>query len=136
MTSLTCTRKFLILITLLLTLSKNFTSQEEGSCLLCIKLIIDKFFSLFTVLVQISDDGANPALGQSYALTCNVSGVNVTTYNYQWMKDEIILNKAESTISFQPLGLSDAGLYTCAITASSASYNNSFGITLQCKLKS
>ena len=71
-------------------------------------------------------------LGQSYAFTCNVYGGNVITY--QWIKDDhFILNEVGATLSFQALGLSDSGLYTCIIIVNAISYNSSIGITLQCK---
>ena len=94
-----------------------------------LKLLIT-FLTL--VSVSITDDDATPTLGQSYVLTCSVFEANVTTY--QWIKDDIIviLNETRRTLSFQPVELSDAGLYTCVITVNSTPYNSSIGITLQC----
>ena len=94
-----------------------------------LKLLIT-FLTL--VSVSITDDEATPTLGQCYVLTCSVFEANVT--NYQWIKYEvIILNETRPTLSFQPLELSDAGLYTCVIDVNATSYNSSIGITLQSK---
>ena len=67
--------------------------------------------------VQISDGGATPTLEQNYTLTCNVSGASVTTY--QWRKNGTMLSETGPTLSLSPLGVSDAGRYTCEITVNS-----------------
>ena len=53
-------------------------------------------------------------LGENYTLTCTVFGF--TNPNYTWKKDGTELTSAMGQIlSFTPLRLSDAGLYTCII---------------------
>ena len=53
-------------------------------------------------------------LGKNYTLTCTVFGL--TNPNYTWEKDGTELTSAMGQIlSFTPLRLSDAGLYTCII---------------------
>ena len=95
-----------------------------------LKLLITFLTLLKLVSVSITDDEATPTLGQCYVLTCSVFEANVTTY--QWIKDEIIiLNETSPTLSFQPLELSDAGLYTCDIDVNSTSDNSTVGITLR-----
>ena len=79
--------------------------------------------------VQISDGGATPTAGQSYTLTCSASGASVTTY--QWRKDGTVLSETRPTLSFTPLRLSDAGRYTCEVTADGILLSNSRDITLQ-----
>ena len=66
----------MIIIVVLLSLSKICTS-EEGSRYLDIVTVQKVTFNLeccLSVLVTISDNGATPTLGQSYTLTCSVSG--------------------------------------------------------------
>ena len=65
---------------------------------------------------------------------CNVSGANDNSYQYQWIKDNTLLNESGPTLLFGELRLSDSGLYTCVvIDGSTNSYSSSIDITLQCK---
>ena len=66
-----------------------------------------------TTSVQITGNGVTQNLGQDYTLTCSVSGTSVTTY--QWRKDGTVLSEVRPTLSFSPLGLSDAGEYICEV---------------------
>ena len=62
--------------------------------------------------IVVNDDGATPTLGQSYSLTCSVSGGSATAY--QWSKDGGVLSgETAATLSLPSLRLSDAGMYTC-----------------------
>ena len=82
--------------------------------------------------VQISGSRETPTSGENYALTCNVSAISVSTY--QWRKNDDILNDQTSQIlSFSPLRLSDAGMYTCSITVATVPYSTSQNITIQGK---
>ena len=65
--------------------------------------------------VQIRDSGATPAPGQSYSLTCEVSGASGPVSAYQWRRDGIEVS-AEPTLSFSSLTLSDAGQYICQVS--------------------
>ena len=69
--------------------------------------------------IVISDGGATPTAGESYSLTCNVSGGSVDTYH--WRKDGVLRVSGETAamLSFFPLWLSDAGRYTCEASATS-----------------
>ena len=64
-------------------------------------------------------------LGQSdYSLICNVIGAENPTVTYQWTKNndtqtQIHVEANSDTLSFSPLRLSVAGLYTCQATVSS-----------------
>ena len=91
------------------------------------------FFSAF-VSVQITGSGATPSLGQSYSLTCSVSGASVTTY--QWRKDgSVIQGETTDMLSFSPLGVSDAGQYTCEVTVDGVMYSGEQDITIASKIK-
>ena len=81
-----------------------------------------------TVTVAVSGDGT-PTAGQSYTLTCSVSGASVTTY--QWRKDGSVL-QGETTemLSFSPLRLSDAGQYTCEVTVNSMTLTDDVDISI------
>ena len=50
-------------------------------------------------------------LGNSYNLTCQVQGVEVS--NYIWTQGDTTVNETGSTLSFSPLQLHHAGHYTC-----------------------
>ena len=80
--------------------------------------------------VHITDGVATPTLGQTYSLTCSVARARVTTY--QWSKDGNELNVTGERLSFQSLSLSDSGLYICAITVGSVTYNSSMEVNLNC----
>ena len=76
--------------------------------------------SLIIVSFEINDGGATPTVGQSYSLSCSVSGVMVSSY--QWRKDGALLsNETTRILSFSSLGLSDASRYSCEISVTSAS---------------
>jgi hypothetical protein len=68
------------------------------------------------VRVQIRDNGATPSLGQSYSLTCGVTGTSDPVSSYQWRKDGTVLSETGQTLSLSPLSLSDAGQYTCQVS--------------------
>ena len=93
-----------------------------------------------SVSVSISDDGATPTLGQSYTLTCLVSGVQPEDdFTYQWLKDGTMRSETVATITFPALRLSDSGLYTCTVTTvtvnSTMSNSGTINITLQSKFQ-
>ena len=84
-----------------------------------------------TVTVAVSGDGT-PTAGQSYALTCSVSGASVTTY--QWKKDgSVIQSETTEMLSFSPLRLSDAGQYTCGVTVNSMTHTDDMSINITSK---
>ena len=67
-------------------------------------------------------------IGENYTLTCNVSGRGISTF--QWRQNNIPLNATGPTLSFSPLRLHHAGLYSCNITAG---YSDNNEITLHSK---
>ena len=80
------------------------------------------------VSVQVSTSGA-PSLGQSYTLTCGVTGaddLNADPIAYKWTKSNGTQTQvgADRVLSFSSLRLSDAGRYTCQATVSSTYLNN------------
>ena len=78
--------------------------------------------------VQISDGGAStPTAGENYQLICSISGAGnlyPTVVRYRWSKNsgsvQTQVGTSSSTLSFAPLGLSDAASYTCEVTISSS----------------
>lgn len=78
------------------------------------------------------EGGATLTLGQSYILSCRVSGASVTAYH--WRKDGRGLSGTRPILTFSPLRLSDAGLYTCEVTIGSQRYNASQRITIRSEL--
>jgi hypothetical protein len=88
-------------------------------------------FDLATsVNVQITGSVATPALGQSYSLTCEVSGASGPVSAYQWRKDGTVLSETGPTLSFSSLSLSDAGQYTCQVSADGMILNRTEDIRL------
>ena len=71
-----------------------------------------------------------PVLGQDgYTLTCRVFVTDnvCTSITYQWTKNNVTtvqLQTVLNTLTFNPLRLSDAGLYTCYATITSLSFSS------------
>ena len=59
---------------------------------------------------------ATPIPGQSYSLSCEVSGASAPVSAYQWRRDDTVLSETGQTLSFSSLSLSDAGQYTCQVS--------------------
>ena len=113
--------------------------------LLC-NAIIFLIFSAPPVSVQISDSRATPIPGESYQLTCSVSGaenLNSTT-TYRWTRNsgsgQTQVGANSNTLSFTPLRLADAASYVCGVTVTSRYLTsditamNSFDVGIQCEL--
>ena len=67
------------------------------------------------VYINIGGDGATPGpvIGQSYKLTCAVSGSDAFT-TYRWRKDGVMIpGETGPTLTLSPLRLPHAGLYSC-----------------------
>ena len=85
-----------------------------------------------SITAVIKDGGVTPTLGQSYTLTCIVSGTTFTSY--QWRKGgSVISGETGPTLSFSPLRLTDAGGYQCG--NGTLFSNNNMVITLQGTIK-
>ena len=82
----------------------------------------------FSVSVQLTGSSATPTVGENYTLTCTISGVIATSY--QWREDGVVLSELGSTLSFSPLRLSHAGRYTCDVTVNEAMYTSIKDIAL------
>ncbi len=62
--------------------------------------------------------------GQSYTLTCTVTGAEALTptISYQWFEEtspRVMLSTTSANLTFDPLNLSDAGQYSCDVIVSS-----------------
>jgi hypothetical protein len=69
-----------------------------------------------------------PTAGESYSLTCTVSGADRLDYmaSYQWRKDgNVLVGETAVALSFSPFRLLHAGQYTCEVTVG----NTMFSIT-------
>ena len=129
----------MIIIVVLLSLSEICTSKEGSRYLdiVTVKKVTFNSECYISVSVTISDDGATPTLGQSYILSCLVSGEqSEDDLTYQWLKNGTMRSETIDTIAFPSLRLSDSGLYTCNVTVNSTmSYSGTIDITLQCKFQ-
>ena len=83
--------------------------------------------------VQITGSVATPALGQSYFLTCEISGASGPVSAYQWRKGDTMRSEDGQTLSFSTLRLSDAGHYTCNASVDSVMYSNGHNVTIEGK---
>lgn len=82
-----------------------------------------------TVSVEVTESEVTPTVGHSYSLTCNVPRANVNSY--QWLKQMNDIQSRASVLSFSPLSLSDAGLYTCIVTVNGRMYSGNATILLK-----
>ena len=99
---------------------------------------------VFTAMVTVMVSGGTPTLGESYPLTCTVTGADRLnpTVTYQWFKNTAVVSgETQSTLSFSSLSLSDAGQYRCDVTVSSTllsqsitKMSNTQDLTFQSKL--
>ena len=77
-----------------------------------------------TVLVVIIADGTTPTTGQSFLLTCSISGAEKlnSVITYRWTKNngmQTHVGTNSNTLSFLSLRLSDKGQYICQATVRS-----------------
>ena len=85
------------------------------------------YLSIVVPAVMVTDCGISSVVGQNYTLTCSVSGIAFTSY--QWRKDgSMIPDEARPTLSFSPLRLSDAGQYSCG---NGTLFSNNVTVTTQ-----
>ena len=67
---------------------------------------------------------ATPMVGETYSLTCNVSGaerIMNSIITYRWLRDGIVVtNQTMATLFFTFLTFSDAGQYICEATVESS----------------
>ena len=90
------------------------------------------------IFVTITGSTTTPTVGESYTLTCTLSGVEDTLRRstYQWRKNGAIINShVEETLSFSFLTLSDAGQYSCTVTVNATiMYSTTKDLSLQGRL--
>ena len=84
------------------------------------------FFFPVNILVQITASLGTPMLGQSYSLTCNVTGTENldSSITYRWTKNngtqtQVPNGPDPKTLAFSTLRFSDGGQYSCQATVSS-----------------
>ena len=80
---------------------------------------VRNFFCPHTHSVRIILPTESAMFGQSYTLSCEVSGVSGAEIMYQWSRPGPGIRNAPQ-LNFSPISLSDAGKYNC--TATFASY--------------
>ena len=88
------------------------------------------FFPVSSVFISVHINGsvATPTVGQNYSLTCIVSGARVTSY--QWWKDGTVLSVTAPILSLSPIGLSDAGQYSCNVTVDGVVYSDDENVVI------
>ena len=75
-----------------------------------------------TITATITDKGVTPNVGHSYRITCGVFGADNlnATIEYEWRDQSSTLIGYSNNLTFNSLGLSDAGRYTCKATITSS----------------
>ena len=92
---------------------------------------------LVDISIQINDDEVTPTVGQSYTLTCSVTGVGGFTPTFQWRMDgDVISGETGPTLSLPPLRLSHAGQYICEATVATIPFIATQDVTIQGNLYS
>ena len=116
---------------------------------LCVLMLVSNSISKYRILTvapspsvppifaTITETTTTPTIGQSFTLSCTLSGVENTLQGstYQWKKDGVIINgRVERTLSFSSLTLSDAGQYFCMVTLNAVEYSATKDVSLQGRL--
>ena len=86
---------------------------------------------MITVTIVVSGC-ETPIAGQSYTLTCSVSGASTTTY--QWRKNGTMMSQTGPTLSFSPLRFTDAGQYTCEVIVNSMTHTDDENVVITSKI--
>ena len=62
-----------------------------------------------------------PMAGQSYTLTCTVTGVEALTptITYEWTRGGTSVGENDPRLTFNPLTLSSSGQHVCTVTVTS-----------------
>ncbi len=77
---------------------------------------------MFTELLAVISSSGVPMAGQSFSLTCSLSGgasLQPTLF-YQWTREGGSLMTSTATLNFDTLYLSDAGQYSCQVILTSS----------------
>ena len=82
------------------------------------------------VNIEIATDGTQE-VGESYTLTCNVTGASVNYY--EWRRNGEVLSNTGAILNIPALRLSDAGHYTCQVVVYIWTHNASHDIELTSK---
>ena len=77
---------------------------------------------MFTELLAVISPSGGPMAGQSFSLTCSLSGGASLqpTLSYQWTREGGSLMTNTATLNFDTLYLSDAGQYSCQVILTSS----------------
>ncbi len=77
---------------------------------------------MFTEFLAVISPSGIPMAGQSFSLTCSLSGGASLqpTLSYQWMREGGSLMTSTATLNFDTLYLSDAGQYSCQVILTSS----------------
>ena len=113
-------------------------------------IINTKYYILYTLPYSVSEisvvvtSSGVPTVGQSYSLTCSVSGADYLnpTIVYQWFEtgDPGVVLARSVNLQLPPLQLTDDSHYTCQATVSSSYltedliFNQTQDVTIRSKL--
>jgi hypothetical protein len=89
------------------------------------------FFPAPAISVPITASPDTPVLGQSYSITCGVTGAeNLNpSITYQWTNNSGAQIGTNEVLSFSSFRFSDAGQYTCQATVGSPYLNDDITTT-------
>ncbi len=88
---------------------------------------------LFTELVVAISPSGRPMAGQSFSLTCSLSGGASLqpTLSYQWTREGGSLMTSTATLNFNILYLSDVGQYSCQVILPSSKFEGEHTVAAQ-----
>ncbi len=79
------------------------------------------FSSIAPIITATVTSSGPPMTGQSYSLTCTVTGADslTPTITYVWTRGGTSVAGSDSMLTFNPLKLSNSGEYVCTVTVTS-----------------
>ena len=86
--------------------------------------------AMFTELLVMISPSGGPMAGQSFFLTCFLSGEASLqpTLSYQWTREGGSLMTSTATLNFDTLYLSDAGQYSCQVILTSSQLEEEYTV--------
>ena len=83
------------------------------------------------LMVTLNASGGEKVAGESYALTCTVTGGSTMTFTYRWfMNNSPLSGETSTTLTFSPLRQNNSGTYFCEAETTSSMTMRSASTTI------